>query len=107
MAKDTPVACSLGAGELKQRLAAIAEIGADSLIASDTEGSRHLLRFRSDTATRERLEDIVVAEAECCSFLDLSLGREGDDLVLSIAAPKDAQMLANELARAFAAAAER
>jgi hypothetical protein len=101
MGKETPVACSLDAGALKQRLAAIAEIGADSLIASDTEGHRHLLRFRTDPTTRERLEDIVAAEAECCSFLDLSLSKEEDGLILSIAAPRDTQMLADELAKAF------
>lgn len=102
MPADKPVACSLGAGGLEQRLAAIAEVGADSLIDRSAEGGRHLLRFRSDTTTRRRLEDIVAAEAECCSFLDLSLVEEGNELVLSIAAPGDGQAIADELAGAFA-----
>jgi hypothetical protein len=102
MTDAKPVACSLSAGDLEQRLAAIAAIGADSLIARSVEGGRHELRFRADATTRERLEAIVAAEAECCSFLDLALHEDGGELVLSIAAPTDAQPIADELAAAFA-----
>jgi hypothetical protein len=104
MAEEAPIACSLGVGELEQRLAAIAAIGADSLIARSVEGGCHQLRFRSDAMTRQRLEGIVAAEKECCSFLDLTLSEEGDgELLLSIAAPRDAQGLASGLSAAFSA----
>jgi hypothetical protein len=103
MAKETPIACSLEAGELEQRLAAIAAIGADSLIARSVEGDRHLLRFRVDAMTRRRLEGIVAAEKECCSVLDLTLSEKGGELLLSIAAPRDAQALASGLSAAFSA----
>ncbi|HEX6688442.1 MAG TPA: hypothetical protein VF085_07225 [Solirubrobacterales bacterium] len=102
MENDTPVACSLGAGELERRLAAIAEIGAGSLISREAGGDSQLLRFRADADTRRRLEEIVVAEGECCAFLDLKLSERGGELVLSIAAPEDAQALADGLAEAFA-----
>jgi hypothetical protein len=102
MTDPDPAACSLGAGALEQRLAAIAEIGAESLISRAVVGGRHLLRFRADEATRRRLEAIVAAEAECCSSLDLSLRERGGELTLSIAAQRDAQALADGLAGAFA-----
>jgi hypothetical protein len=102
MTDPAPATCSLGAGALEERLAAIAEIGADSLISRDADGGRHLLRFRADAATRTRLEEIVAAEAECCSSLELSLDRKGDELALAIAAPRNAQALADGLAGAFA-----
>ncbi len=102
MTDPNTVACSLGAGALEQRLAAIAAIGADSLISRRAESGRHSLRFRADAATRQRLEQIIAAEAECCSFLELSLEQEAGDLVLSIAAPDEAQALADGLADAFA-----
>jgi hypothetical protein len=102
MTEDKPVACSLGANELEQRRAAIAEIGADGLISREVENGRHRLRFRSDAATRWRLEGIVVAESRCCAFLDISLTEEGGDLVLSIAVPEDGQAVADALASAFA-----
>lgn len=102
MADDKPIACSLDASELKQRLAAIAEIGAGSLISSETVGDRRLLRFQASEGTRRRLEEIVAAEAGCCSFLDLSLTVEPGELALTIAAPEGGQAIAEELARAFA-----
>lgn len=102
MTDGDPAACSLGPGALKQRLAAIAEIGADSLISSQAEDGRRLLRFRADAATRKRLEEIVAAEAECCSSLELSLDQDAGELILSIAAPRHAQALADGLAGAFA-----
>jgi hypothetical protein len=105
MANDAPIACSLGAGDLEQRLIKIAKVGADSLSSREAEGDRHLLRFRDDTDTRRRLEQIIAAEAVCCAFLDLALSEDDGELVLSIAAPQDAQALANGLARAFAGAA--
>jgi hypothetical protein len=106
MTNDTPAACSLGARELQRRLMAITETGASSLISRNIEGGRHILRFRASETTRRQLKGIVVAEAECCPFLDLSLSDEGDELVLSIAAPKDAQAVADELAGAFSARAD-
>ena len=101
MPDDTPFACSLGAGELEQRLAVIAETGASSLISRTVEGNRRLLRFRASERTRQQLEEIVAAEARCCSFLDLSLSERNNELVLSIAAPRDARPVADELADAF------
>ena len=101
MTDDTPIACSLGASELEQRLVAIARIGADSLVSRDLKDGRHLLRFRAGAASQAQLEEIVAAEAECCSFLDLSLSIDVDELVLSIAAPQDAQALADGLASTF------
>lgn len=104
MTEGLPIACSLGAGDLKQRLSEITAIGEESLIGHEDDEGRHLLRFRSDAATRRGLEETVAAEAECCSFLDLALEMRGGELVLSIAAPEDGQGVADELAAAFAGA---
>jgi hypothetical protein len=104
MTDALPIACSLSPDDLKQRLTAIAGIGEESLIAHESEGGHHLLRFRSGTETRKRLEEIVAAEAQCCSFLDLALGERGGELILSIAAPRGGQVVADELAATFAAA---
>jgi hypothetical protein len=102
MTKDLPMVCSLDRGELRQRLAEIAAVGAESLIDRSVDGDRHLLRFRSNPIAYRQLEGIVAAEAKCCSFLDLSLARQDDEIVLSIAAPEDAQALAAGLSAAFA-----
>jgi hypothetical protein len=102
MTDPKPVACSLGAGDLQARLAEIAEVGAASLIAREDDAGRHTLRFRPDLETRSRLEEIVAAEAECCSFLDLDLAQREGELILTLAAPEAGQPVADELAVAFA-----
>jgi hypothetical protein len=102
MTDDPPISCSLGAGDLERRLAAIAEVGTDSLISREDEGGRHRLHFRVGADVRRKLQEIVAAEAECCSFLDLSLNDQDGQLVLSIAAPRGGQPIADELAAAFA-----
>jgi hypothetical protein len=104
MNTETPVACSLNAGQLQERIAAISEVGARSLTSHTTESNRHILRFRGSRKTRRQLEAIVAAEADCCSFLDLSLRDDGEDLVLSIAAPDHAKELGDQLAQSFESA---
>lgn len=104
MSEDRPVACSLGAAELEQRVATIGAVGAAALISHGVEDGRHALRFSSTPQTRRRLEEIVAAESGCCSFLDLSLTEEDGELVLSIAAPEAGQATADGLAAAFAKA---
>jgi len=99
--QELPVVCSLGAGDLQERLAEIAMIGVEALIDRSSAEGVHLLRFRSNPESRSRLEEIVAAEAQCCAFLDLSLREEGDDLLLSIAAPDAGQETADALAAAF------
>jgi hypothetical protein len=96
-----PIACTLGASDLSQRLDEIATLGADSLIAHELKDGAHTLRFRRDDETRHQLEGIVAAEARCCSFLDLSLSERDDDLVLAIAASEGGEQLAEALALAF------
>jgi hypothetical protein len=99
MTGDTPIACSLSAGELPARLAEIRVIGADALLGVDDAGA---LRFHNDDATRTRLEAIVAAESECCSFLVFDLRAEGDELELRVTAPEGGEALADDLVRAFA-----
>jgi hypothetical protein len=99
MTGETPIACSLSAGELPARLAEIQAIGADALLAVDGPGA---LRFRNDEPTRGRLEAIVAAESECCGFLAFELKAVGDELKLRITGPEGAEALADDLAQAFA-----
>jgi hypothetical protein len=101
MTESLPIACSLDAEDLRRRLSEIAAVGAESLFARDSDGPRHTLRFRSDPQTRRRLERIVAAEAECCSFLDLTLVEQKGELVLTVEAPEDERAVADGLADAF------
>lgn len=99
--RELPIVCSLAAGELEERLAAISSLGTDALIARDRDGSRQRLRFRADAEVRRRLEAIVAAEAQCCAFIDLTLREENGELILQVAAPAGAEQVAEGLAAAF------
>lgn len=99
--KDDKAACSLDPERLGRRLSEIEAIGADALTSCEASTGRHVLRFRASDETRRRLEELVAAEAECCSFLDLALDEAGDELVLTVSAPSHAEEVATEFARAF------
>ena len=103
MSSDTPIACTLSADELPKRLAEMRGIGTDALRSVDAEGAMH---FRADHETRERLEAVIAAESSCCAFLSFDLRDEGDELVLSIAAPEGGEPLARDLVAAFAGTSE-
>lgn len=96
-----PIACTLGASELSQRLDEIATLGVESLISHEESDGAHILRFRRDDGTRHQLEEIAAAEARCCSFLDLNISERDDDLVLAISAPEGGNQLAEALALSF------
>ena len=97
--RDLPLACSLDAGALQDRVAEMRAIGRDALIAADADG---VLRFRATPEVRERLERVVAAEAECCPFLGLDLRERDGELRLTVAAPEGAEPVAAGLAEAFA-----
>jgi hypothetical protein len=96
-----PIACTLGESDLSKRLEQIAALGADALIAHEEASGTHTLKFGSDDETRRRLEQIVAAEARCCSFLDLTIAERDGELILTLGAPTEGRPVADELARAF------
>ena len=95
---DLPLACSLDASALEERFAEIQAVGRTALIAAEPPG---ILRFRATPGTRERLQQIVAAEAECCPFLSLELSEHKEELRLTVSAPEGADTVAAELVQAF------
>jgi hypothetical protein len=98
-----PIACTLDENDLRQRLEQIATLGANALIAHEETNGTHTLRFRRNDETHRQLEEIVAAESQCCSFLDLSLGEHDGELILALDAPIESRPVADELARTFSA----
>ena len=97
--RDLPLACSLDAPALAERLAEMRALGRDALIAAEPES---VVRFRATPETRRRLERIVAAEAECCAFLGLDLREQDGELRLTISAPEGAEPVAAGMVEAFA-----
>jgi orotidine-5'-phosphate decarboxylase len=96
---EPPIACSLSAAELAQRLAEMSAIGHASLLEAEINGARAVLTFRQ--AAVERLTGIVAAEAECCAFLDMKLHDEPNAVRLTIEAPAGAESVLHDLVAAF------
>jgi hypothetical protein len=103
MPTDLPIACSLIATDLTERLAQMAALGRDALLDADVTESRAMLRFAAGAGAgvRERLAAIVAAESECCAFLTMGVHDEPDVAVLTIDAPEGAESVLHELADAF------
>jgi hypothetical protein len=101
MPTDLPIACSLIATDLTERLAQMAALGRDALVDADVTESRAMLRFAAGAGVRERLAAIVAAESECCAFLTMGVHDEPDVVVLTIDAPEGAEPVLHELADAF------
>lgn len=99
MASDLPVACSLDADELPERLAAMAALGRAGLIAAERDGARAVLRFQP--AARVELAAIVAAEAECCAFLSMRIHDEHETVVLTVEGPTGAEPLLQDMVNAF------
>ncbi|MEA2281186.1 MAG: hypothetical protein QOK21_1793 [Solirubrobacteraceae bacterium] len=101
MPSEPPIACSLSATELPTRLAQIVQLGRDSLLDARIHGTRARLRFAPGARVRERVAAIVAAESACCAFLTMQVSEARDEVVLTIEAPADAELVLAELANAF------
>jgi hypothetical protein len=107
MPNSSPIACSLTATELPERLAEMARLGREALVSVSAEPQRAELRFAAEREVRERVQAIAAAEAQCCAFLTLSVGDEADAVVLTIEAPENAEPVLADLVEAFACGPEQ
>lgn len=103
MTDTAPIACSLDAGNLKQRLAWIAELNARALKASSRDGLTLALDYESDAI--EDVRKLVAGEQACCAFLRFDIAPLADRVRLTIAAPEEAGEAAEALFGPFAASA--
>jgi hypothetical protein len=101
MTTESPIACSLDADELKQRLAEISTVGGAALRDVQSMPSQAILRFAAGDETRQRLAAILAAEARCCAFMTFELRDEADAIVMTISAPEGAELVLDDLVAAF------
>ena len=101
MPDELPIACTLTAAELPLRQAQVADLGRDALVDSRRDGAHAELRFAAGAGVRERVDSLVDAESECCSFLAMRVEETTDEVRLIIDAPEDAELVLAELVQAF------
>ena len=96
-----PIACTLTAGNFKDRMSWIGELTRDALRSHERQDLVLDLRYAPQAA--DRLREMVRKEQECCSFLTFAI-REGlDEIRVTITAPEAARKAADELFERFVA----
>src|SRR5215212_2086107 len=101
MTDPTNISCSLDGGEMQDRLADMAAIGAEGLRQARIEGTTAKLRF--DPAMQRRLEAVLDEERRCCTWL--AIEQDGGEVTVR-AAPGGEPALAEWVA-AFGARTRR
>ena len=81
------IACTLGAGDFRQRLAWVADLNRDALQDQHRDGPRLELTYAM--AALPRVADMVARERQCCAFLRFELIEEADTVRLIIEAPDE------------------
>lgn len=101
-AQDTAlaIACTLGAGDFKERVVGIRALAARSLLSSHRKPLQLALVYRLEALAD--VEDLVAKESDCCSFLVFDLQHDALAVRLTITAPVDALAAAGELFAHFA-----
>jgi hypothetical protein len=98
--RELPIPCSLDAARLQAREAELAALGRSLISVSRPDERPVTVQFTADQETRDRLDRVVAAEAECCPSLDLRV-REGETLELTIDGPGDAAPVIDGLVEAI------
>ena len=98
-----PIACTLGADDLKARLDRIAKLALQHLLSQRHEGG--VLHLLYAGAAASELKEIVLLEQECCAFLKFELAERVNVVELTITAPPDAGEFAGMLFEHFGASA--
>ncbi|MGH2947217.1 MAG: hypothetical protein ACRDPC_13345 [Solirubrobacteraceae bacterium] len=100
MPDETPIACTLAVDDRPVRIAAARELGERALVGVDVQDRRALLRFDGE---RERVEELVAAESECCAFFEFVPTADDEKTELVILAPEGAEPLLRGLVAAIVA----
>lgn len=92
---DAPIACSLGGGDVDQRIADWQALLAWVRTRTTVDGGVRLT-FDPDTPI-EAIARLAVAEHECCRFFDFGLTIDERGLALEVRAPADGQEMLSEV----------
>jgi hypothetical protein len=94
---NQPIACSLSASDHAERMEQLAGLRREALLGrSPIEGGERLV-FVDAPGIEPRLRAAIDAEAACCSFLTLTLERDGHRLLLDVTGPDVARPIVAEL----------
>ena len=98
---ETPIACTLGGNDYQERLEWIAQLNRDGLLSHRRDAMTLELQYA--VAVRERVNQLVRQEAECCAFLGFAVHELADRLSVTITVPERACEIASDLLAPFLA----
>lgn len=104
MNQTTPIACSLDATDLSERLGWIAALNARSLKSSHRDGLELTLKYEPDAIADVR--KMVAGEQACCAFLHFELREQPDMVCVTVTAPEEARDAVDILFEPFASRTE-
>lgn len=85
---DGGASCTLDEEEARQRQAAWHQLAADALTSHDrADDGTVILRFDGDDRTESRVRELAELEQGCCSFFEMTVTRDNDEIVLHATAP--------------------
>lgn len=99
MSEPLPIACSLSAEALADRIGLISELNRSFLRAHRL--GRGALRLVYDVAAAEDVRMLVEREQECCGFLRFAIEESNDGIELCIEAPVQAEIEVDPLFAPF------
>lgn len=88
--KELPIACSLDAAGLGDRVDRWRALADRALITAERTDEGAIQRYRNQAGVEAELRDLIALEAECCPFLDFELAERDGEVELAIAGPPDA-----------------
>ena len=98
-ADQQPIACTLTASDLRDRLAWIATLNRDSLRGYDRSGLTLQLRYAPQAV--QQVGELMRQEQACCAFLTFEMHEQTDAVILTIKAPEEARSTVDPLFEAF------
>jgi len=98
--ETAPIACTLDAGNLNERLEWIADLNARALRRSRRDDLRLALDY--EPGAIEEVRRMVAGEQDCCAFLAFDIAALDDVVRLTIVAPEAARDAAEALFEPFA-----
>jgi hypothetical protein len=94
---DRPIACSLSSTDYAERIDQLAALRRDALLDRSPIEDGERLVFVDAPGIETSLRAAIDAEAACCSYLTLTLERDGHRLLLDITGPEMARPIIKEL----------
>ena len=98
-ADQQPIACTLTADGLRDRLTWIATLNRDALRGYDRADLTLRLRYAPQAV--QRVGELMRQERACCAFLTFEMHKERDVVTLTIKAPEEARTTVDALFEPF------